>query len=123
MPEPSRTDLNSAPPPSQYLTNGNLVHHTLSPPEPRLPSNVFLQRPSRKHSRPSTAPPIEDVVMLPCGSSGQARGEGSKDVAVPTDRCNYSLSSNGTAGFENGVPKRDEEELVLIAPSGLNLGT
>ncbi|KXN91674.1 Hybrid signal transduction histidine kinase B [Leucoagaricus sp. SymC.cos] len=124
MAELSYTDSHSVPPPSQCLTNGSLAHHAISPPEPRLPSTVFLQRPTRKPTRPSTAPAIEDVVMLPVGHSSHPRAGGTNDAAGSVDGSCLPLTAERLPDSSNAIPTRDEDELVIVSPPpGLNLAS
>ncbi|KAF5359416.1 hypothetical protein D9756_003309 [Leucocoprinus leucothites] len=120
MSELSHTDSFSAPPPPQCLTNGSLAH-AIPPPEPHLPSTVFLQRPARKITRPSTAPAIEDVVMLPAGQSGQARGSEGNDVSYSVDSAACPSTTNGLPESSSSSSTRDDDESFTLAPPSLNL--
>ncbi|KAF7773402.1 hypothetical protein Agabi119p4_5569 [Agaricus bisporus var. burnettii] len=117
MPEPSHTGSNTAPLPPQYLANNTPAHHHLPTPEPRLPLSVFLQRPSRKPSRPSTAPALDGTLMLPLGSSAPALSGKHNDVAFSADQCGFPLPSNGIVRYSNGVARRSEEPLTISSPS------
>ncbi|KAJ3567888.1 hypothetical protein NP233_g6075 [Leucocoprinus birnbaumii] len=123
MPELSHTDSSVAPPPSQCLTNGSLAHHAIQPPEPRLPSAVFLQKPGRKITRPSTAPAMEDVVMLPAGQAIQPRGGGGDDASYSMDSTALTPSVNGLPDSLTAIPTRDSDESVTLAPPSLTLAS
>ncbi|KAF9453468.1 hypothetical protein P691DRAFT_792535 [Macrolepiota fuliginosa MF-IS2] len=98
------------------------------PPEVSLPQKNHLFslsfaciRPSRKLTRPSTAPAIEDVMLLPSRGSGLARGIMENDVPVDSDGVSYPLRINGLVEPSNVISTRVEDELVNLASSGLHL--
>ncbi|XP_006459296.1 Tco6 SGD histidine kinase sensor protein [Agaricus bisporus var. bisporus H97] len=79
--------------------------------------SILVLRPSRKPSRPSTAPALDGTLMLPLGSSAPALSGKHNDVAFSADQCGFPLPSNGIVRYSNGVARRSEEPLTISSPS------